>query len=99
MGLDRQSLADITDDRSSTPVVVEIANSGIHWMEPRDLDLSDITPTINSKTARGIASRHHLGAWCILADGNVRFLPEKMPPERLRILLTIHGGENLKSDW
>jgi hypothetical protein len=88
------SRIDITDDPAGTPLVVEVANSGIHWMEPRDLDMSEMAPKINSKTAQGISSRHHLGAWCILADGGVRFLPDNLTPERLRILLTIRGGEN-----
>jgi hypothetical protein len=90
---------DITDDDASTLLIVEVANSGIHWMEPRDLELGTMAPTINSKTDAGISSRHQLGAWCILADGAVRFLPENMPAERLRILLTIRGGENLKSEF
>jgi hypothetical protein len=93
------SRIDITDDPASTPLVVEVANSGIHWMEPRDLDLSEMAATINSKTAEGISSRHPLGAWCILADGAARFLPENMPPERLRFLLTVRDGKNRKSGF
>jgi len=33
------SMADVTDGTPNTLMVVELAKSGIHWMEPRDLDM------------------------------------------------------------
>ena len=38
---------------SQTALLVEVANSGIHWMEPRDLGRRSFDPTINSTSGRG----------------------------------------------
>src|SRR5262245_34901715 len=38
---------DVTDDPDATLLVVEVANSGVHWMEPRDLHILQMAPTIN----------------------------------------------------
>src|SRR5205823_4350421 len=70
---------DVADGTSSTLLVVEIANSGIHWMEPRDLHVLQMAPTINPKAGQGISSRHIGGAQVLFADGSVRFLSEKLP--------------------
>jgi hypothetical protein len=54
-------LADVSDGTGQTLLVVEVHNSGIHWMEPRDLALSQMATTINSKRGQGISSRHPTG--------------------------------------
>jgi prepilin-type processing-associated H-X9-DG protein len=74
-------------------MVVEVANSGIHWMEPRDLHVGQMTPRINSKSGQGISSRHPGGAHGLLADGSVRYIPELLTAEELRAWLTRNGGE------
>ena len=92
---------DITDGWANTAVVVEMANSGIHWMEPRDLDGSTLASAINPSEGQGVSSLHRavswqrtlLGAFALMADGRVRFLPTNTPAEELRALLTISGGE------
>jgi prepilin-type processing-associated H-X9-DG protein len=53
------------------------ANSGIHWMEPRDLHVLQMAPTINAKSGQGLSSAHNGGAHVLLADGAVRFLSER----------------------
>jgi hypothetical protein len=42
------SFGDIRDGTTTTVLVVEIKNSGIHWMEPRDLHVTQMNPRINS---------------------------------------------------
>lgn len=91
----RTSRSDITNDPASTFLVVEVANSGIHWMEPRDLDIREMELTINSKAGKAISSRHHLGAWGITADRGVRFLFESLTPAQVRQRLTIRGGQTV----
>src|SRR5262249_22208558 len=54
-------LDDITDDHESTVMLVEVADSGLHWMEPRDLHILQMAPTINPKGGRGMSSRHAAG--------------------------------------
>jgi hypothetical protein len=86
---------DITDGPSNTLIVVETANSGIHWMEPRDLHVLQMASTINSSGGQGMSSKHAGCAVGLLSDGAVRTLSEKLPAETLRALLTIKGKEPL----
>lgn len=86
---------DIYDGMTTTLQLVEVANSGIHWMEPRDLHVGQMAPTINPKAGQGISSRHKAGAEGLLADGSVRFFSENLSAETIRGLLTIQGGETI----
>jgi hypothetical protein len=86
-------IRDITDGTSATLLVVEVANSGIHWMEPRDLHVVQMAPTVNAKSGQGISSRHTGGAQSLIADGAVRFVPESLSAEILRAWLTAHAGD------
>ncbi|CAK9026236.1 DUF1559 domain-containing protein [Durusdinium trenchii] len=59
---------------SETIMVVEIADSGIHWMEPRDLYTGQMAAGVNPASGQGISSEHggaHLG----MADGSKRRHP------------------------
>jgi len=89
------SIRDITDGTSTTLLIVEVANSGIHWMEPRDLHVVQMAPTINPKSGQGISSPHAGGAQVLMADGTVRFISQTLTPELFRALLTRHGGETI----
>jgi len=90
---------DIYDGMTTTLQLVEVANSGIHWMEPRDLHVGQMAPTINPKAGQGISSRHKWGATSLRADGSVWFLSENLPAETIRGLLTIQGGEAIPEDF
>jgi hypothetical protein len=92
------TLDDITDGAETTLMVVEVANSGINWMEPRDLHVLQMAPTINPKAGQGISSRHRGGVNAATADDSVRFISDRMPANTLRALLTISGGEKISSD-
>jgi prepilin-type processing-associated H-X9-DG protein len=100
-GKDRSTtFGDITDGASRTIMVVEVANSGIHWMEPRDLHVLQMAPGINPKSGQGISSAHVAGANILFADGAVHFLAEDLPPEKIKAMLTIAGGEEVDpDDW
>jgi hypothetical protein len=87
------SLEDVTDDLSSTLMVVEIANSTISWMEPRDLPLSQLAPRINGQPGPAISSVHRKCVQCLFADGSTRLLLETLPATTLSGLLTRNGGE------
>jgi prepilin-type processing-associated H-X9-DG protein len=79
-------------------MVVEVANSGICWMEPRDLSLHQACAGLNPKSGIGISSKHVLpgeffrhdafaGAHVLFADGSVRFVPAGCPPDLLKGVL------------
>jgi hypothetical protein len=89
------SIGDIADGTSATLLVVEVRDSGIHWMEPRDLNILQMAPTINAKAGQGISSVHLGGAYVLKCDGSVRFVIDSMPGSQLRALLTRAGGETV----
>jgi prepilin-type processing-associated H-X9-DG protein len=74
-------------------LVVEVANSGINWTEPRDLSFADMDFHINGKPGRSVSSGHELGVNVMMADGSVRTLPLDLSPDELRAMLTVKGGE------
>jgi len=98
-------LDDVRDGPDNTIILVEAVNSGINWMEPKDLTLEEALAGINPKSGLGISSPHKAyggffyhderGAHVLLADGTVHFLSERTSPETLRALLTIDGGEDV----
>ena len=73
------------DDKSAV-IVVEIADSDIHWMEPRDVLLSELSMKINDRTKRSLSS-YHGGACIAHVDGSVEILDETTTEERVRELL------------
>lgn len=94
-GAKTTKMSDIKDGTSNTIMLVEVHNSGIHWMEPRDLDMSKMPMTVNSPTGLSISSGHPGGlANIALADGGVRAIGNNTSPKSLRAALTIAGGEN-----
>ena len=96
---------DMTDGASNSLLVVEITNSGIHWLEPRDLQFDKLPLKINPREASGISSQHgdvahrdgahHYGAHALFGDGQVQYLENSLPEETLRLLLEINDGEEL----
>lgn len=84
---------DATDGLGTTLLVVEIADSGIHWMEPRDLELASMPHTINDPAKKGISSRHPGIVAVAFADGRVKVLNAAIPWPTLEALLTARGKE------
>jgi prepilin-type processing-associated H-X9-DG protein len=88
----------VPDSPAHTLLIVQVANSGIHWMEPRDLQMDQMDMSINGKPGRSISSVHKRGANVAFADGRIEYLFDKLPSEVLRALLTWNGGEKITSD-
>jgi type II secretory pathway pseudopilin PulG len=88
------SIGDISDGTANTLLVVEVLNSGIHWMEPRDLHTLQMASTVNAKAGQGISSVHLGGAHVQECDGAVRFIMESTPASQLRALLTRGGSDD-----
>ena len=89
------SASQIADGTPNTLLVAEVQNSGIHWMEPRDLHVTQMATTINPKSGQGVSSTHSRGAMTAFVDGHVQLIPKNIPPDQLRAILTIAGGEQI----
>jgi hypothetical protein len=79
------SLAGITDGTANTLYMIEVANSGINWAEPRDVDFSQ-PMALPPSNHPGVT----LGA---LYDGSVRAISKDIPPEEVRAMATEAGME------
>jgi hypothetical protein len=102
---------DITGRLSDTIMVVEVADSGIAWTEPRDLSLETLGVAGTSSSALARSSHHgpqsdfffiydsFACANVAMADGDVRYLPPgSLSAERLSKLLQIGGCEASEFD-
>jgi prepilin-type processing-associated H-X9-DG protein len=89
-------LGDISDGAPSTIIIVESANSGVNWMEPKDYPADQLR--FGSRTTHNwrIGGNHQGGANAGFADGGVHFLREsEVTNETLTALSTIDGGEKI----
>ena len=88
-------IREIIDGTSQTIMVVEVANSGINWLEPRDMSLEEALKGVNPKDSDGlcISSNHPGRAGVGYCDAHVEFLENSTTPEQLKKLLTISGEE------
>lgn len=88
------SLSEFRDGPENTILLVEIANSDIHWMEPRDLVVDEMSFRVNDPTRPSISSPHPSGPGVEFADqiSPIR-LRADVAPEMLKALTTIAGGE------
>jgi prepilin-type processing-associated H-X9-DG protein len=89
-GASSRRLSDV-GHTADTILVAEVRGSGIHWLEPRDLDASRMALEINSTVGQGISSRHTAGAHVCMMDGSVRFLSDRTTSRELGPLLRISG--------
>ena len=92
------SFKDITDAHDTTILLVEINHSDILWSEPRDLRFDLMHFEINSKKGPSISSPHPQGPAVAFVDGSVARLSETIPPETVKAMLTISGGEKLDKE-
>ncbi|NLE37589.1 MAG: DUF1559 domain-containing protein, partial [Pirellulaceae bacterium] len=76
-------LADLDPD---TILVVEVADSGVHWMEPGDLSIDSLPASL----VKGIDGD---GLCVLFADGSAWFLGNEVSLEDLKKFLTIDGAK------
>jgi hypothetical protein len=72
-------LSDLPDRGSHTVMLVEMANSDVHWAEPRDLTVDEALEGLKTGKGLRISTAHPSVINVLLADGSVRSLPAKMP--------------------
>ena len=95
---------DFPDGLRSTILVVEVENSGVQWMEPRDLLFDEMSFEINGAAGNAISSRHKFGGFwpwsgptstvnVLFADGSISRLPADTAPDTIRAWITASGGD------
>ena len=90
---------DVSDGLQNTLLVVEMSDSGIHWAEPRDVKADEMSYRTNDPDRPCIRSRHAGGANVALCDGSVKYLWDSIPPQLIKALTTIAGGEDVREFW
>lgn len=75
---------------SKTIQIVEVVDSGINWLEPRDLTVRAVDQAING-TGLGISSKHAGGANVLYCDGSVLFLENGLSVEAVQAALDVDG--------
>jgi hypothetical protein len=90
--------SDMGDGPNRTILIAEVADSGINWTEPRDIAFDQMDFHINGTARNAISSCHRGNANVLMADCCVRSLRDTLPPETVRALLTIAGGEAIPDD-
>ena len=89
------TMKDIPDGRDVI-LVAEIADSDIHWMEPRDLRFDAMSFHINDKTKPCISSPHRGVANVVLLDFRVETVPESISPELVKALVTVGNRDEIR---
>lgn len=93
------SVDEISDGVDRTLAVVEVANSGIHWMEPRDLPFSALDLGVNSPQAGDVSSTHSGYAHGAFCEGFVRKLKSTISVGDLKVLATKSGDEKIDEEY
>jgi len=104
-GAKSSNLNDFRDGSANTIMLLEVADSDIHWMEPRDLAFEEVLSGSGGESGPHIWSRHEVsggyffhhgfGVCAAFADGSVRFYRGIPTAEALKAMLTIDGGEQI----
>lgn len=90
-----RSLEDITDEASSTLMVIEAGEEyAVPWMAPENADEAVVLMNFRPTTKL----HHSGGSNAGLVDGSVRFLKASISAKTLRALMSIAGGEVVSPD-
>lgn len=90
---------DISDGAAQTLAVVEVAHSGIHWMEPNDLTFTALNLGVNPPTGLRIGSEHPDVAQVLFCDGTVHALESTISVKTLKALATKSSGETIDEEY
>lgn len=93
-----RSLKDCVDNSETTAIVVEMAESGVHWMEPRDLDIREMSFKVNDYSKPSIRGNLEFEPCIVIAGGWIATVAPKTPEATIKALTTIAGGEKVKQD-
>jgi prepilin-type processing-associated H-X9-DG protein len=89
------SYKDITDGTSRTIMAIEVAESGIPWLEPRDVTVQEAVEYITNPAASDRKHAHRGGVMVLMADGSVYFIGASIDPQNLTSLLLRDDGQGV----
>lgn len=74
-------------------LVMDVADSGIHWMEPGDFDVSELL-NCNGSLLDCVKSVIPNRVYVLFADGEIWCLSGETPMERIKPFFTLSGAQN-----
>lgn len=95
-------LGDFADGTSNTVQVIEVPDSDVLWLEPRDLTYTESLARVSQSNGIESSMPHDKseGFHTAFADGSVRFITPQLSVATWRSLLSINGGRALAGvDW
>jgi hypothetical protein len=90
-GFDTSREVRISDLDGELILIMEVVNSGVHWMQPGDYDVQQLTAcegTLRDCLKSTIRDRVHV----LFADGEVWAISDRAPMSRVKPFLTITGA-------
>jgi len=84
----------LTSGNAEKIMLVEIADSDIHWMEPRDLTFDEVMALARAGSGPTASSRHPAGINYADASSTVRLLDRDIDVETLRKMLTVEPEDS-----
>jgi hypothetical protein len=81
-------LSDLPDGGSHTVMLVEVADSGLHWAEPVVFTMEQALERMKTGKGLRISSNHPSNIHLLLANGRATSVPSKMPLSLWKKLLT-----------
>jgi len=81
-------------DTKHTILLIEIPNSNINWLEPRDVTIDQLKNGLAGLIPPGGSSPHPEGFNVLFADGHVETLPADIDPKKLIEMCNIDGSDS-----
>lgn len=89
------AFSEVADGTSNTVLIVEVANSETHWMEPTDIALDEAPARFTDKSKVKDCCNHPGTINLSLMDGSTHSIGLPVSPEELEAIVTIDGGETV----
>ena len=99
---------EFTDGTKNTILLIEMSDSDINWMEPRDVTIDEALGPMGGRTSVPRSSHCIQGTYwfrprplagsVLMADGSVRFIKGRLSRDDLTALLSPAGGEPVDVD-
>ncbi len=84
--------ADCAPDALDAIILLEVGDSGLHWMEPGDLEIGSVRSAIVGSRGEGISGTFKDGFFVGFADGKVWFMQRSTPFDKLKLFFSIEGA-------